>query len=51
MPELPIAIVILFEKYCGPQFFEEAERKNWIPINPLCIYSEIAGGNRTQYSL
>ncbi len=51
MPELPIAVVVHFDKYCGPQFFQSNERKNWIPINPLTIYSEIAGGNRTQYPL
>ena len=51
MPELPIAVVIYFEAYCGPQFFVDNGRKNWIPINPLTIYSEIAGGNRSQYAL
>ena len=39
---LPFAILIEFENYIGPTFFNEDHVKfNWIPINPLNIFSKI----------
>jgi ATP-dependent DNA helicase PIF1 len=35
---LPHSIVIHFDIYTGPQFFNDPDRKNWIPINPLTFF-------------
>ena len=48
---MPIAIFVEFENYAGPKFFDPSSPKsNWIPINPLSIYSKNIG-TRTQYPL
>jgi len=35
---LPYTIIIHFSDYDGPQFFNEVERKNWIPLNAAFCY-------------
>jgi len=35
---LPESMIIHFPDYDGPQFFNESERKNWIPLNALSAY-------------
>ncbi len=47
----PEAIIIYFNKYVGPQFFDEEEKFNWIPINPRSMYSKRVNGTRTQFPL
>ena len=37
--------------YVGPQFFEEAYKFNWIPINPRTMFSKKLCGTRTQFPL
>jgi hypothetical protein len=49
---LPFAILIDFDDYVGPKFFPENDSKrNWIPINPLNIFSKISKVSRTNYPI
>ena len=49
---LPVAIIVQFPKYVGPQFFvNDLEKINWIPINAKSIYCDKIGASRTQYAL
>jgi hypothetical protein len=43
--------VVHFKNYIGPQFFDEPEKHNWIPISPITIYSKVALASRTMYPL
>jgi hypothetical protein len=47
----PETIIIHFPNYTGPQFFLDKNKKNWIPINPLSIYSKEAGASRRQFPI
>ena len=47
----PETIIIHFPNYTGPQFFLDENKKNWIPINPLVIYSKEAGASRRQFPI
>jgi ATP-dependent DNA helicase PIF1 len=47
----PDLVFIEIEDYVGPQFFSDADRKNWIPVNTLTIYSPEVKASRTQYQL
>ena len=49
--EMPIALIIHFEDYNGPQFFDDKEKYNWIPINPNSIYSSHFSCNRIQFPI
>jgi ATP-dependent exoDNAse (exonuclease V) alpha subunit len=49
--EMPMAIIVEVENYSGPQFFEEASKKNWIPINPICPYCNYTNSTRKQFPL
>jgi hypothetical protein len=42
---------IHFPNYTGPQFFLDENKKNWIPINPLSIYSKEVGASRRQFPI
>jgi ATP-dependent DNA helicase PIF1 len=45
-------ILIDFDDYIGPKFFPENDIKhNWIPINPLNIFSEILKMSKTNYPI
>ena len=49
---LPYAILIEFDHYSGPKFFEKNDpRHNWIPINPVNIYNPIFSCSRKQYPI
>ncbi len=48
---MPDTIIIYFSKYIGPQFFDETEKYNWIPINPRSMFSKRVSGTRTQFPL
>jgi ATP-dependent DNA helicase PIF1 len=49
---LPYAILIEFDNYSGPKFFDNNDdRHNWIPIYPLTIYNPNFSGSRTQYPI
>lgn len=45
---MPEAIIIYFPKYIGPQFFDDQERINYIPINAKTQYSKIVASTRKQ---
>ena len=46
----PIAVLVDFEKYNGPKFFDENDsRHNWIPINPISLFCKSLNGSRTQF--
>lgn len=47
----PIAVLIEFEKYNGPKFFEDEIRKNWIPINAKTVYNKILNSTRIQFPI
>jgi hypothetical protein len=48
----PIAILVDFEKYNGPKYFDENDsRNNWIPINPISLFCKNLNGSRTQLPL
>ncbi len=48
----PIAILVDFEKYNGPKFFDQNDsRNNWIPINPISLFCKNLNGSRTQFPL
>ncbi|RMZ95107.1 ATP-dependent DNA helicase PIF1, partial [Brachionus plicatilis] len=46
--DLPLAVIVEFVHYIGPQFFDEPCKKNYIPINPISAYSKYANGTRKQ---
>ena len=46
--KLPVAVLIEFDRYNGPPFFLDEERKNWIPINPYTVFSRDMKSSRTQ---
>ena len=49
---LPFAILIEFNEYTGPRFFQENDpKRNWIPINPLNIFSKALNMSRTQFPI
>jgi hypothetical protein len=48
---LPDVIIIEVFKYSGPQFFNDVDRKNWIPFRPLKVFSQYHNGYRLQYSI
>ena len=49
---LPFAILIDFDDYIGPKFFpENYSKRNWIPINPLNIFSKTLKMSRTNYPI
>jgi hypothetical protein len=48
---MPLAIIIEFEDYTGPQFFNDERRKNWLPINPYSMYSKNFNCNRIQFPI
>ncbi len=48
---MPETIIIYFSKYIGPQFFDQPDKYNWIPINARTMYSKRVSGTRTQYPL
>ena len=48
----PIAILVDFEKYNGPKFFDQNDSRNsWIPINPISLFCKNFNGSRTQFPL
>jgi hypothetical protein len=47
----PETIIIHFPNYTGPQFFLDKNKKNWIPINSLSIYSKDADASRKQFPM
>ncbi len=48
MPEI---LFIEIKDYIGPQYFSDAERKNWIPINVKSAYCQQLNATRTQFPL
>ena len=48
---LPEIIIVQVDSYRGPQFFQDKERKNWIPLSPSRIDSVYHDVTRTQYPL
>ena len=48
---LPEAIIVYIEKYIGPQFFIELDKKNWIPIASISQYSKVANATRRQFCM
>jgi hypothetical protein len=48
--ELPEIILIEVYNYCGPQFFSNNERKNWLPFEPIKIFSKYHNGFRKQFT-
>ena len=48
---MPETIIVHFKQYIGPQFFNDQERHNWIPINPKSVYSKYCNSTRTQFPL
>ena len=48
----PIVVLVEFENYTGPKFFDSADfRHNWIPINQITLFCKIVNGSRTQFPL
>lgn len=47
--EPPIALVIHFPNYIGPQFFDDPEKKNWIPVSTVSFYCNFINATRTQF--
>ena len=51
---MPICILIHFPNYTGPQFFQNEEKQNWVPITPFKVYYPSHGGaalSRTQFPM
>ena len=49
---LPFVILTEFNEYTGPRFFQENDpKRNWIPINPLNIFSKALNMSRTQFPI
>ncbi|CAF1066323.1 unnamed protein product [Brachionus calyciflorus] len=46
--DLPETLIIEVEDYDGPQFFDDLDKHNYIPINPISIFAKQASGTRTQ---
>jgi len=38
-------------KYIGPQFFNDVERHNWIPINVKSVYAKCCQSTRSQFPI
>ena len=49
--DLPEFIVVECPKYSGPQFFQEAHKKNWIPLPPDTFQDDSYSASRTGYAL
>ena len=45
---LPSSLIIYFPNYSGPQFFNEPEKRNWIPINVFNAYCKSLNSTRIQ---
>ena len=48
---MPETIIIYFEKYIGPQFFSEHEKKNWIPLTARSQFAKCINSTRKQFPL
>ena len=48
---MPETIIVYFETYNGPQFFNDPLKKNWIPINPSEAYSKSINCTRNQFPM
>ena len=49
---LPFAILIEFNEYTRPRFFQENDpKRNWVPINPLNIFSKALNMSRSQFPI
>ena len=51
MRDLPIVVIVEFESYTGPSFFNDEFRKKWVPIYQKEIYYTFHNGSRTQLPL
>ncbi|CAF1014362.1 unnamed protein product, partial [Brachionus calyciflorus] len=49
--DIPIAIIVEVPHYTGPQFFNDPNRKNHIPINSTTFFTKSVFGSRTQIPL
>jgi hypothetical protein len=44
-------LIIIIVDYNGPQFFQEANRHNWIPFSPKSQFDKTSKSTRVQYPL
>ncbi len=44
-------LIIIIVDYNGPQFFQEANRHNWIPFSPRSQFDKTSKSTRVQYPL
>ena len=49
--DLPAFIVVDCPNYTGPSFFEEPERKTWVPIVPSTFMDDSFQASRTGYPI
>ena len=49
--DLPVAIIIHFPCYTGPQFFNDSDKHNWVPINKISAFNMSSKATRTNYPL
>ena len=48
---LPDAIIVHIPEYTGPQFFNDIERHNYIPLVATNQYSKVVYATRQQYPI
>ena len=50
-PNFPEAVIVYFENYTGPQYFQSIEKRNQIPIQVYSKYNAFYNSTRTQIPL